>query len=110
MDAKILIVEDEVVARTRLQAILDSKADYEVVVVDSAGAAAKALKNQSFDVILLDIHLPDADDFELAAQIGNTLDLGLIIISAADDDHNRLRDLRSGADDHLSKPYNSEEL
>ena len=110
MESKILIVEDEAVARARLQAILAQEPSYKIVSAASVSAELEALQDQLFDVVLLDINLPDANDFGLAAQIGSRTSMGLIIISALDSDGSRLQGLRSGADDYLSKPYNSEEL
>ena len=109
-ESRILIVEDEAVARARLDAIVTSNPAYQVASVASAGEALAALQSDFFDIVLLDIHLPDSDNFELAALIGSRLDIGLIIISAADDPRSRLEGLRSGADDYLCKPYNGEEL
>ncbi|MEZ5583284.1 MAG: response regulator transcription factor [Candidatus Competibacteraceae bacterium] len=108
--SRILIVEDEAVTRARLQTLLAQNPAYVVVSVASIKAAQEALQNQDFDIVLLDIHLPDADSFSFASEIGDRIDMGLIVTSAFDDDRSRLQTLRCGADAYLSKPYNSEEL
>lgn len=107
---RILIVEDEIVARTRLQAILERSSGYRITAVATAAAALETLQTQPVDIVLLDIQLPDAGDFELASLIGHRIDIGLIIISSCDDADSRLQGLRCGADDYLSKPYHGEEL
>lgn len=106
----ILIVEDEVIARTRLNAILSRNSDYSIVLAESAAEAQRKLRTHHFDVVLLDIRLPDCDDFQLASFIGSRQDIGLIIISAINDTQSRLKGLQCGADDYLCKPYQSEEL
>ena len=106
----ILIVGDDAVSCRRLRATLAQTLAYEPILAAGAAEAREALIRQDIDVVLLDMQSPDADGFALAAEIGDRIDRGLLIVSALDDDGNRLKGLRCGADDVLGKPCNSEEL
>ena len=77
----------------------------------SAEHAALALKNEAFDVVLLDLGLPGMDGFDLLTRLrrgGNTVPV--IVISARDALGDRVRGLDLGADDYLVKPFERAEL
>ena len=104
---RILIVEDddrlaEAVARELGLA-------YETVVVDTGKEALFMAENQRFDLVLLDLNLPDMDGIDVAAQLeANPADV--IMLTARSDVASRVRGLYAGAADYVSKPFDMEEL
>jgi two-component system response regulator PhoP len=105
----VLLVEDEpdlrdaVVNFLRLDGI-------KVVDVGSLGEALSSLEQQQFDVILLDLGLPDGDGLELLQQRKDFKETGLIITSARISKEHRLKGIRCGADAYFVKPFDLEEL
>lgn len=104
-----LLVEDDkdisVITRLNLMS-----AQYEV---DAAGTCAEALeflKNRSYDLVLLDMVLPDSRGDVLCSQIRNACDCPIIFISCLDDSQTIVNALRSGGDDYMIKPICYEEL
>ncbi|MCR5623797.1 MAG: response regulator transcription factor [Lachnospiraceae bacterium] len=107
--SKILIIEDEV-------AIADLEKDYlELsnfeVTLESNGqdGMVTALKND-FDLIILDLMLPEVDGFEICKAIREEKNTPIIIISAKKDDIDKIRGLSLGADDYMTKPFSPSEL
>ena len=83
----------------------------EVVWVRQLGAATKLLARESFDAIVLDLNLPDGDGIDwLTLHRSRKLTLPVLVLSARDALHHRLRGLDSGADDYLVKPFSLDEL
>lgn len=107
---KILIVEDE----RKLAALLKqglSEAGYGVGVAANCAAARDMLSETSFDAIVLDLGLPDGDGLELLRQWRrNGFNEPVIILSARDAVHDRIKGLDFGADDYLPKPFSLQEL
>lgn len=109
-NAAILVVEDEahLAAGLKLNFELDG---YEVVIAATGREGAAALAMQRFDVVVLDVMLPDFDGFELCKRmrdVGNFTPVIMLTARAAPDD--RIRGLESGADDYLVKPFSLQEL
>ncbi|MCL4109547.1 UNVERIFIED_CONTAM: hypothetical protein GTU68_038942 [Idotea baltica] len=85
--------------------------NYEVVVSGNGRKALELAKSQYFDLIILDIMLPEINGFEICEQVRlNNKDVGIIIVSAKDNADDRVSGLKMGADDYLAKPFNLEEL
>jgi len=106
--ARILIIEDESVTQELLVALLGK--EYHVTAVsDVAGALAK-LKASTFDLLILDLNLPDADGLTLARQLGPRPGPAVIIVTSRADDVDRIIGLELGADDYIVKPFNPREL
>jgi len=81
--------------------------------VRSAGDAAgmwQLLKQQAFDVVVLDVMLPDGDGFDLCQQLHRRCNLPVILLTARDTTADRIRGLDLGADDYLTKPFEPREL
>jgi len=74
----------------------------------SAGLAMQAL--ETFDAIVLDLMLPDIDGLEVCRQIRSTSDVPILMLTARDDDVDKIVGLEVGADDYLTKPFNPREL
>lgn len=105
----ILIVEDErnmaELERDYLQ-VNGLKVDIEET---GKKALRKALKIE-YDMILLDIMLPDIDGFEVCKKIREKKDIPILFVSAKTDDIDKIRGLGIGADDYITKPFNPSEL
>lgn len=107
---RILLVEDEESLRDTLKLNLELE-NYEVVTAIDGKLAMKSFKDQHFDLILLDVMLPEVDGFQLAEQIRLTnRDVPILMLTAKDTAADRITGLKKGADDYLTKPFVLEEL
>ena len=104
----ILIVEDEVAISHLLETSL-RQAGYRCTCVFDGGSCADILEKQRFDLVLLDVMLPVADGFELLPYV-REYGTPVIFITARSDVSDRVRGLKMGADDYISKPFSIEEL
>jgi two-component system alkaline phosphatase synthesis response regulator PhoP len=108
--ARILLVEDEEHIRDVVKMNLELD-DYEVVAIDNGRDAFRFFKGQHFDLIILDVMLPEVDGFQLCEQIRlENLDVPIMFLTAKDTSLDRVMGLKKGADDYLTKPFNLEEL
>jgi two-component system, OmpR family, KDP operon response regulator KdpE len=106
---KILIVDDEPQIRTLLRVTL-ARAGYEVVEADSARAALSAKAIDKPDLVLLDLGLPDRDGLELVAALKAEPAARLIVLSAREETEQKVAALDLGADDYVTKPFDTDEL
>jgi two-component system, OmpR family, alkaline phosphatase synthesis response regulator PhoP len=107
---RILLVEDEESILETLKLNLELEG-YEVVGLARGREVLKTFKEQHFDLILLDIMLPDIDGLQLCEQIRlQDTDIPIIFITAKDSGQDRIFGLKKGADDYISKPFQLEEL
>jgi len=109
MMEKILIVEDD----NTLQETLAYNLRKEGYQVESAGdgqAAIEKAKSSSPDLILLDIMLPGIDGFEVCRILRKDTNIPILMLTARDDEIDRVVGLEVGADDYLSKPFSMREL
>ena len=107
---RILLVEDEENIRDVVKLNLEME-DYEVVATGSGKDALKYTKEQHFDLLILDVMLPEVDGFQICEQIRLTnMDVPIIFLTAKDTAQDRITGLKKGADDYLTKPFNLEEL
>lgn len=106
---KILIVDDEKNIREviREYATLDG---YEVMEADSGVKALELLNNNKFDLMILDIMMPIMDGFTLLNSIPKEKKIPTIILSARDDEVDKLEGFDRGIDDYLCKPFSPREL
>lgn len=108
--ASLLIVEDEESLREALKLNMELEG-YEVTTVDNGPAAIKAVKNEYFDLIILDIMLPEMDGITVCETIRmQHNDVPILFLSARNSSADRVEGLRKGGDDYLTKPFNLEEL
>ncbi len=109
---RILIVEDEAHLAEGLQFNLEAEGHSVEVVRDGASAADRLSDAVGvFDLVILDLMLPQMSGFEVARRTracGNYVPI--LILTAKDDVHDRVRGLEEGADDYLTKPFRLEEL
>jgi DNA-binding response OmpR family regulator len=107
--SRLLIIEDEV-AIAELEKDYLELSGFEVEVeTDGNVGAGKALKEE-FDLIILDLMLPNMDGFEICKRIREAKNLPVIMVSAKRDDIDKIRGLGLGADDYITKPFSPSEL
>lgn len=108
--ASLLVVEDEENLREALKLNLELEG-YEVTTVDNGPAVLKVVKNEYFDLIILDIMLPDMDGLTVCETIRmQHNDVPILFLSARNSGADRVEGLKKGGDDYLTKPFNLEEL
>jgi two-component system, OmpR family, alkaline phosphatase synthesis response regulator PhoP len=107
---RILLVEDEETIRTGIRINL-SMQSYEVVEVGDGKTALKKIDNEHFDLIILDVMLPEMDGFQVCEKIRlSNNQIPIIFLTAKDTTIDRITGLKRGADDYLTKPFALEEL
>jgi DNA-binding response OmpR family regulator len=106
---KIVIVEDDEVIREELQSFL-KKYGYEVKVPVDFNNISKYIENENASLILLDINLPVFDGYYICREIRKTSDVPVIIVTSRDSEVDELMSMHLGADDFITKPYNTEIL
>ena len=105
----ILVVEDETSIASFVSAYLRN-AGYEVRAASSAKAALVDLAGELPSLIVLDLNLPDGDGVELCRRIRKSSDVPILMLTARDEDVDKIIGLEVGADDYMTKPFNPREL
>jgi DNA-binding response OmpR family regulator len=105
----ILVVEDETSIASFVSAYLRN-AGYGVRAASSAKAALVELANEIPSLIVLDLNLPDGDGVELCRRIRKSSDVPILMLTARDEDVDKIIGLEVGADDYMTKPFNPREL
>ena len=109
MSSKILIIEDE-------ESIAELEKDYlelsgfEVQIENSGDTGLKVALEKDFDLILLDLMLPEVDGFEICKQVREKKNTPILMVSAKKDDIDKIRGLGLGADDYITKPFSPSEM
>ena len=110
---RILVVEDDPSIRLGLEDTLNAKG-YEVDAVARGGEGAERALNGRYDLVVLDVMLPDLDGFEVCRRIrasrGPQRSVPVIMLSARGAELDRVRGLELGADDYVTKPFSLMEL
>jgi DNA-binding response OmpR family regulator len=109
MPEKILVVEDEPALQETLSYNLE-KQGYEVETVGDGQLAVETARKFTPDLILLDIMLPGMDGFEVCKILRREMNVPILMLTARDDEIDRVVGLEVGADDYLSKPFSMREL
>lgn len=107
--AHVLIVEDEPVTRAKLAAYLTAEGFQVSEAADARDMKAIVAKTIP-DVVLLDINLPDESGLILARELRAKSSVGIILVTARQDETDRIVGLEIGADDYITKPFNPREL
>ena len=105
----IVVVEDDANIRNIVSAYL-KKEGYQITLVETGEEAVKIWKEKPPDMWILDIMLPGMDGYELCKQIRQESDVPIIIISAKDEELDKILGLELGGDDYLTKPFSPREL
>ncbi len=109
MAEKILIVEDELALQETLAYNL-KKEGYTVETVSNGRYALESARKLKPDLIVLDIMLPEMDGFEVARILRKEMSSAILMLTARDDEIDRVVGLEVGADDYLTKPFSMREL
>ena len=110
MGQRILLVEDEAHLRDVIRLNLDLEG-YDVTSVNNGKSALEEVEGKRFDLVLLDIMLPEIDGFKVCESIRlRNMKVPILIISAKGGSQDKIQGLKLGADDYLAKPFNLEEL
>jgi DNA-binding response OmpR family regulator len=109
MTENILIVEDEPALQDVLAYNL-TRQGYSVAIVGDGSAAIQQARSQSPDLIVLDILLPIMDGFEVCRIIRQEMSVPILMLTAKDDEIDRVIGLELGADDYLTKPFSMREF
>ncbi len=107
--SRILIIEDESDIADLEKDYLEMS-DYEVDVRSTGREGLEAAKTKTYDLIVLDLMLPEMDGFEVCKEIRKEINIPIIMVSAKKDDIDKIRGLGLGADDYMTKPFSPSEL
>ena len=108
-ETNILLVEDDRMIIENLTEFLKTEG-FQVWSADGQEKAMKILRNQHFDLILLDITLAQGNGFSTCTQIKSHYEIPIIFLTALDDEFSVVTGLDMGADDYISKPFRPREL
>ena len=106
---KIIIVEDDKIIREELQSFL-SKYGYEVVAPSEFENIVEFILNENANLVLLDINLPVFDGYYICREVRKKSEVPIIVVTSRDSDMDELMSINLGADDFVTKPYNTQIL
>ena len=109
MERKILVVDDEKPIVDILKFNLE-KEGFEVLTADNGASALETALSQNPDLILLDIMLPKMDGFDVCRKVREKSNVPIIMITARDEEVDKVLGLELGADDYITKPFSVREL
>ena len=108
-DQTVLVVEDET-SIASFVALYLKNAGYKIRTVGSGTEALEGVAADRPDLIVLDLMLPDIDGIEVCRRIRRSSDVPILMLTARDEDVDKIIGLEVGADDYLTKPFNPREL
>lgn len=109
MSKKVLVVDDEPTIVKGLKFSLKQDG-YEIEAAYDGKAAIELFEKETFDLVLLDVMLPEMDGMEVLQQIRSASTVPVIMLTAKGDDMDKILGLEYGADDYITKPFNILEL
>ena len=109
MDARILIVDDDPNLVEGLRWYLEAE-KFEIISALDGEAALEVFRKEEPDVVILDIMMPKMDGIKVCEIISSESDALIMMLSARDSDIDKVRALKLGADDYVTKPFNVSEL
>ena len=109
MGSHLLIVDDDQRIRELLQKYL-IRNGFLVSIAQDAAQAKRLLRGLSFDLIVLDIMMPDQDGLSLTRELRNSIDVPILLLTARSESDDRISGFEAGADDYLPKPFEPKEL
>jgi DNA-binding response OmpR family regulator len=107
--SRILIIEDEV-SIAELEKDYLELSGFEVVMETKGDTGLDRALKEEFDLVILDLMLPNVDGFEICKKIRAVKNIPVIMVSAKKDDIDKIRGLGLGADDYMTKPFSPSEL
>src|SRR5690242_9910933 len=105
----VLVVEDEASIASFVSLYLKN-AGYDVRTATNGADALTSVQNQPPSLIVLDLMLPDIDGIEICRRIRQKSDVPILMLTARDEDVDKIIGLEVGADDYMTKPFNPREL
>jgi two-component system alkaline phosphatase synthesis response regulator PhoP len=105
----ILVVDDEANIRDLARLYLE-KEGYKVILAQDGAQALKLVAEQELVFIVLDLMLPEVDGWEVCRRVRAQSNVPILMLTARDDDIDKIVGLEMGADDYLTKPFNPREL
>jgi DNA-binding response OmpR family regulator len=105
----VLVVDDDPDVRALVSTLL-GRAGYLVTEAPDGRAALKALYGQRPDLVVLDVNMPDLDGWATLERIRDLSDVPVVMLSARGEELEKVRALRAGADDYVTKPFGRQEL
>lgn len=109
MKFNVLVVEDQQEISRIVTKYLE-KEGYRYVLAENGFAALESFNNQTFHLILLDIMMPGIDGFDVLTEIRKISDIPVIMLTAKQDENDRIKGFDYGADDYVIKPFSPREL
>lgn len=106
---KILLVEDDGQIAAYLGELLRAEG-FDTQIAGSKKEAGECLLAQDFDLVLLDVSLPDGNGFSICAEIKREYEIPVIFLTASGDEYSVVAGLDMGADDYIAKPFRPREL
>lgn len=106
---KILIVEDERQIARFLQIDLE-KAGFQTAIEKNGKRAYERIVQEKYDLVLLDVMLPEMDGMEICRNVRELSDIPIIMLTARDEIKEKVKGLDLGADDYVTKPFSSDEV
>lgn len=107
--AKIIIIEDDEIIREELKNFL-SKYGYEIIAPTTFDNVVGFVLKENANLVLLDINLPIFDGYYICREVRKQSDVPIIIVTSRDSDMDELMSMNLGADDFVTKPYNTQIL
>lgn len=109
MPQKVLVIEDEEGMRDILKTYLENN-DYKVYFAEDGKTGINIFKNNSIDIVLLDVMLPDISGWNVLKTIRETSKVPVMMITARSEEYDRLLGFDLGADDYVVKPFSPREV
>lgn len=109
MEKTVLVVDDEEAILEILEMNL-RREGYQVLTSQTGQKAVDEVKKREPDLVLLDLGLPDLDGFEVCRRIRSFSEVPVVMVTAREDDVDKIVGLETGADDYVVKPFNPKEL
>jgi DNA-binding response OmpR family regulator len=109
MSGSVLLVEDEENLASLVRAYLEQEG-YRVIPAVTGAEALRAIETEPVRIVVLDLNLPDMDGLDVCRQIRARSSVPVVMLTARDEEKDRLAGLETGADDYIGKPFSPREL
>lgn len=105
----VLVVEDDVAVQKMLRLALE-RMDHSVTIAGDGNTALEIVRNNSIELVLLDIVLPDIDGFDVCRQIRSFSEVPILMVTALNRTEDIVHGFEVGADDYITKPFSLREI
>lgn len=109
MSNRLLLVDDEIKILDMIENYL-KREGFETIRASNGNEALELFRSQSFDLVVLDLMLPELDGLEVCKEIRRFSEVPIVMLTAKNDEIDKLLGLELGADDYISKPFSLREL